>query len=177
MRLLEALPAWDWVDDDTLARERIHSQALRRVADTREPGGNLFLFGPTGIGKTAAIARMVRRWIRYAEAEARLPDLEASLLIVSDSELESATNLPRIALAYSAPLLIVDGPIDGPPRRPFGTIVGDVLRQRLARISLGTIVASTVPREALFDGMGLRDVNAEVVEDWAYDWRANRSDV
>ena len=162
---LHELPNWSWVDDDRLARERIHSERLLAVCDAWDTdSGNLFLFGPTGLGKTAALTRMARRWIRSGTANCVFYARELSI--------DSGASTDKIALAYAVKILILDGPDVVPPQRDFSPLIGDLLRHRLAATDKSTIVAVTAKSTEFFAGTGVDPQHLTTVEEWGYRWDA-----
>lgn len=161
--ILERLPDWEWVDDEVAIRKAVRSPAMLEAADRWEPGlGNLFLIGGTGIGKTACLTRMLRRWFRKGRLFLFEPARDT--LYVTPSDLEDLTHPLLVQRAYIVPALVLDGVTDG---RPGNEIVSDILRSRLGRLELMTAVGSSLKSEELCRTYGIELDTTVVVEDWS----------
>lgn len=106
--------AWAWTDDRDVYERAVGVPNLRAIGERWTPErGSLLVLGTTGSGKSASVARALRRLVRAAASES---DSVLGVMWTSAADLAHARRrhrigsgeAPLIEAAIEAPILVVD---------------------------------------------------------------------
>lgn len=163
-----------WADDLATYEAAVTARHLRAVAERWSlERGSLLVLGPTGVGKTASVARALRRLVRSASSPSD-PILgvrwttASALAHARRRHPLGAGEAEEVALAIAAPVLVIDelGP------EPLDAAIHDVLDARYAR-ALVTITTAGMRRAELAARYGdatsrrMHAPHGSIVEVWA----------
>lgn len=175
---LNRLSAWASTDEDQLFAERVKAPKLRRFADGYELGhGNGVLLGTTGVGKTSATMRAVRRLIRRAAETGEATEI-FRVHVVTGGVLAGARrrhplgegDAPELRAAAEASVLLLDDLGVGADPEP--SWLHELLDERYTHSAV-TIATSGFRREELVQRYGagairrLQEPRGVCVEVWS----------